>query len=81
VRQVRWVCIAFAIDADVLAYSRCFEAFFFQVHMWASEGSKIVDPASQIFLGLGLMAFGLHGLSIEEVDDYNICRRAQSKGV
>jgi hypothetical protein len=27
------------------------------------------------------MAFGRHGLSIEEDDDYNIRRRAQLKGV
>jgi hypothetical protein len=26
------------------------------------------------------MAFGRHGLSIEEDDDYFICRRAQLKG-
>jgi hypothetical protein len=32
-------------------------------------------------LGLGLMAFGRHGLSIEEDDDYNTRRRAQLKGV
>jgi hypothetical protein len=24
-RQMSWVCIAFAIDADVLMYSRCFK--------------------------------------------------------
>jgi hypothetical protein len=27
------------------------------------------------------MAFGRHGLSIEEDDDFNMCRRAQLKGV
>jgi hypothetical protein len=27
------------------------------------------------------MAFGRHGLSIEEDDGFNICRRALSKGV
>jgi hypothetical protein len=27
------------------------------------------------------MAFGRHGLSIEEDDDCNMCRRAQLKGV
>jgi hypothetical protein len=26
------------------------------------------------------MAFGRHGLSMEEVDDYDMCRMAQSKG-
>jgi hypothetical protein len=30
---------------------------------------------------LELMAFGRHGLSIEEDDDCNMCRRAQLKGV
>jgi hypothetical protein len=27
------------------------------------------------------MAFGRHGLSVEEVNDYFLCRRAQLKGV
>jgi hypothetical protein len=29
---------------------------------------------SIFFLGLGFMAFGRHGQSIEEVDNYNVCR-------
>jgi hypothetical protein len=44
------------------------------VHLWAFERSRIVDPTSQYFLGgLGLMACGRHGLSIEEDGDYHMC--------
>jgi hypothetical protein len=50
------------------------------VHLWAPKRSRIVDPASQdCFSGLELRAFGRRGLSIEEVDDNNMYRRAQSK--
>jgi hypothetical protein len=35
---------------------------------------------SRLFIGLKLMACGRNGLSIDEVDDYNRCRRAQWKG-
>jgi hypothetical protein len=56
---------------------------FFVIMVWLKllRVFKLAGLTACIFLGLGLMAFGRYGLSIEEVDDYNNYRRAQSKGV